>query len=158
MAPTSRPLKTPADAAPWVRSFHGYFRSLTGISLTLGNIQQRQWKKWLDHRQTEEGVPDPFTPKELALVIAWLKNEIEFNGRNIGSLRFHNLIADGSKFEELLSFATKWAKQYGVKVADPSAPKVVKPASQKAASAEDEPMTAADRAAALADIEKLKSK
>lgn len=73
--------------------------------LTNFNIPQRpeNERAWLEYLRTH-------TIEELALVVRYLKSQVKHEKRNEGCLKFSNLVANLSRFEEDLAMANAWAR------------------------------------------------
>lgn len=83
-----------------IESLHATYCRLTGFQLSrargLFDYRQRAWCDFLSAGFTED---------DLALVITWLQRKIKAGERNIGAIRFSNLIEALPRFEEELGMA-----------------------------------------------------
>ena len=87
-----------------IEELHALYTALTGHALFLNADRERMWFEWLRYRNP------PFTSNELGLVIRRIKRGIEEGSRNVGALKFRNLIGQPDYFEEDLAEATARAR------------------------------------------------
>lgn len=81
---------------PEIVALHHEYRALTGMDIGLDFCRERQWADWMRKGWTRD---------DLSLVVNHLKKGIREGKRNMGALKFHNLIGQIDFFEEDLSVA-----------------------------------------------------
>jgi len=120
-----------------VMELHEHYCARTGFEITLTTDRVRMWNEWLGFKMP------PFTKDDLSLVINYLRGEIRQTNwqkptRNIGALKFLNLIGQVDKFEEDLALARRARKSSTVQRTGTTAASAVQPE-------ETDPRTAAER-------------
>lgn len=87
-----------------IAALHRLYVSATGYGISLDMTRENQWSLWLHIARQAIAcaeVPAEYGPAAaLSDVIDWLRCEIRAQRRNIGSLRFSNLIGQPDRFEE----------------------------------------------------------
>lgn len=89
-----------------VSLLHSCYQKMTGFNIPMRSLcdtRRLGWQKFL-----AEG----HTLAELESVIIYLKHEIREQRRNIGALRFSNLILDLDRFQEEAELASGWKRNY----------------------------------------------
>lgn len=84
-----------------IAALHSVYCSASGmtdVSLSMERIYA--WERWLTHRGHE-----PWSERDLADVIAYIRRKIKTGERRIASLQFRTLIWDCERFEEDLAAA-----------------------------------------------------
>lgn len=79
-----------------ISSMHYHYRTLTGMDVGLDYWRERCWHEWL---------AKGFRKDDLATVVAHIKKGIRENKRQMGALKFSNLIGNLDYFEEDLAVA-----------------------------------------------------
>jgi hypothetical protein len=87
------------DMTAQIAEIHALFCVATGVQLRVGIGEYNREAAWA--RFLNAG----FTPADLLLVVKYLQRKIREGTRNIGSLRFSNLVDRLEIFEESLSMA-----------------------------------------------------
>lgn len=93
-----------AETIHKIRELHDVYVKLTGQPITLNMHRESAWFLWLAHRRPE------FTADDLRAVITHIKSGIKDQKRNLGALKFSNLIGQPDYFEEDLALATAHAR------------------------------------------------
>lgn len=93
-----------AETIHKIRALHALYVQLTGQPISLRMDRERTWFDWLAYRQPE------FTAEDLRAVVLHLKAGIKDQKRNLGALKFSNLIGQPDYFEEDLALATAHAR------------------------------------------------
>lgn len=88
------------DTIAQVKKLHAAYVMLSGQRITLNAQREREWWDWLQFRKE-----DPFTEESLRVVIAHIRRGIRDGKRNVGALKFRNLIGCPDFFEEDLEEA-----------------------------------------------------
>lgn len=90
-----------------IAALHRRYMDLTGYALRLDMARENAWGLWLHYaREAIRCVEAPagYSPAQaLDDVVGWLRGEIRAQRRNVGSLRFSNLVGQPDRFEEDLS-------------------------------------------------------
>lgn len=94
----------PEQVPQAIRDLHNAYERLTGAQLTLNWQRLDQWRVFMAYRQP------PFTCDELRIVVAHIRKGVSDNRRNMGALKFHNLIGQPDYFEEDLNEARAMAR------------------------------------------------
>ena len=89
----------PEQVPPAIREMHNAYERLTGAQLTLNWPRLDQWRVFLSYRNP------PFSTDDLRIVVAHIRKGVSEQRRNMGALKFHNLIGQPDYFEEDLNEA-----------------------------------------------------
>ncbi len=89
----------PANAMQWVKDLHATYEARSGYAITLNMQRENAWRDWCQFGDWK------WTPEDLTRVILYLKAKIQTGDRNVGALKFGNLIGHPDKFEEDLQLA-----------------------------------------------------
>lgn len=89
----------PTNAMQLVKDLHATYVARSGFTITLNMQRENDWRAWCQFSAWQ------WTTDDLARVITYLQAKIKTGDRNIGSLKFSNLIGQPDKFEEDLQLA-----------------------------------------------------
>ncbi len=78
-----------------IQRLHQVYVKLTGLNLSFHMGHESTWREWIAFRRGE-----PFTEADLRFVLLHLKRGIQNGERNMGSLKFSNLIGQPDMFEQ----------------------------------------------------------
>lgn len=81
------------DETPQIRELHGLYCQLVGCTLTLTMDRLYWWTAWQAHGWKAD---------DLRLVVRHILKGIKEGHRHFGALKFTNLVADATRFEEEL--------------------------------------------------------
>lgn len=84
------------DKAQTIQSLHADYCRLTGMEIRCDMGRERDWFEWQARG---------FTAHDLKMVVHYIRAGIREGKRNLGALKFSNLIRDYDKFEEDLAEA-----------------------------------------------------
>lgn len=94
----------PSDPIAHVKTLHAEYQARTGYTIIFNMYRERQWSEWCRWADWT------WTPRELAIVISYLREKINKGERNDGALKFDQLIGLPQKFEEDLNLANEARK------------------------------------------------
>lgn len=89
------------------RALHAAYQARTSYQVAYNLTRENQWMEWLKWSGYT------WTEADLARVIHYLRREIRHDRRNVGALKFSNLIGDPARFEEDLNLAREEAQRTG---------------------------------------------
>lgn len=89
------------DETPNLKAIHALYCQLANAQLAFTTERIYWWSAYFARGFTEE---------DLKLVLRYLWHEIKGQRRNIGAIKFSNMIQDISRFEEDLGLARGWCR------------------------------------------------
>ena len=89
----------PPNAMQWVKDLHSTYVAHTGYAISLNMQRENDWRGWCQFCAWK------WTTDDLTRVIRYLQAKIRTGDRNVGALKFGNLIGHPDNFEEDLQLA-----------------------------------------------------
>lgn len=89
----------PPDAMQLVKALHATYEARSGYVINLNMQRENAWRDWCQFGGWK------WTPDDLSRVIQYLQSKIRAGERNVGALKFANLIGHPDNFEEDLQLA-----------------------------------------------------
>lgn len=89
----------PPNAIQLVKDLHTTYVTLTEQKIMYNFARENSWREWCTWGNWT------WTCEDLSRVIVYLQSKIKTGDRNVGALRFSNLIGQPDKFEEDLQLA-----------------------------------------------------